>query len=200
MSAADPDFVYDLIAKLKFEVYLQQDEIIREGTVGNNMFFINSGTVQVFITQNMARIIVYLQVTTKSHMKPRYLSEGEHFGEICLFVSNLKRTASIVATTSVSVYTLNAEDFNETLKWYPRFESSIRRLVRTLGPATFSDTWSFGHLVLLLFEHLVLWNTLVLHGWGHRLKGLEHGTLGYYQLIYKLPFINHFKVLISFFK
>ena len=46
----------------------------------------------------MARIIVYLQVTTKSHMKPRYLSEGEHFGEICLFVSNLKRTASIVAT------------------------------------------------------------------------------------------------------
>lgn len=47
LSAADPDFVYDLIAKLKFEVYLQEDEIIKEGSVGNNMFFINSGTVQV---------------------------------------------------------------------------------------------------------------------------------------------------------
>ena len=89
---ADPDFVSDLISKLKFEVYLQGDEIIKEGSVGSTMYFINSGTVQV---------------CTKNLMKPRYLSEGEHFGEICLFVSNLKRTASIVATTNVAVYTLS---------------------------------------------------------------------------------------------
>ena len=119
MNAADTDFVSDLIAKLKFEVYLQADEIIREGSVGSHMYFINSGTVQV---------------TTKNGMKPRYLSgtlnsdsknrgitvkyfhevkfvisEGEHFGEICLFVSNLKRTASIIATTNVSVYILRNE-------------------------------------------------------------------------------------------
>ena len=37
------------------------------------------------------------------------ISEGEHFGEICLFVSNLKRTASIIATTNVSVYILRNE-------------------------------------------------------------------------------------------
>ena len=59
LNAADTDFVSDLIAKLKFEVYLQADEIIREGSVGSHMYFINSGTVQV---------------TTKNGMKPRYLS------------------------------------------------------------------------------------------------------------------------------
>ena len=32
LNAADTDFVSDLIAKLKFEVYLQADEIIREGS------------------------------------------------------------------------------------------------------------------------------------------------------------------------
>ena len=82
----------DLISRLKFEVYLPKDEIIKDGTVGSTMYFINSGTVQV---------------CTKNTLKPRYLSEGEHFGEICLFVNNLKRTASIVATTNVAVYTLS---------------------------------------------------------------------------------------------
>jgi len=113
LNAADTDFVSDLIAKLKFEVYLQADEIIREGSVGSHMYFINSGTVQV---------------TTKNGMKPRYLSEGEHFGEICLFVSNLKRTASIIATTNVSVYILSADDFNQTLKWYPSEKVEMQRV------------------------------------------------------------------------
>jgi len=113
LSTADPDFVSDLIAKLKFEVYLQGDEIIKEGTVGTTMYFVNSGTVQV---------------STKSQIKPRYLSEGEHFGEICLFVSNLKRTASICATTHVAVYTLEASDFNATLKWYPSEKVEMQRV------------------------------------------------------------------------
>merc|ERR1712106_255753 len=113
LSTADPDFVSDLIAKLKFEVYLQGDEIIKEGTVGTTMYFVNSGTVQV---------------STKSQIKPRYLSEGEHFGEICLFVSNLKRTASIQATTHVAVYTLEASDFNQTLKWYPSEKVEMQRV------------------------------------------------------------------------
>merc|ERR1712168_918688 len=121
LNAADTDFVSDLIAKLKFEVYLQADEIIREGSVGSHMYFINSGTVQV---------------TTKNGMKPRYLSgtldsdsiKGEHFGEICLFVSNLKRTASIIATTNVSVYILSADDFNQTLKWYPSEKVEMQRV------------------------------------------------------------------------
>lgn len=113
LNVADTDFVSDLISKLKFEVYLQADEIIREGSVGSHMYFINSGTVQV---------------TTKNGMKPRYLSEGEHFGEICLFVSNLKRTASIISTTNVSVYILSADDFNQTLKWYPSEKVEMQRV------------------------------------------------------------------------
>merc|ERR1712106_633298 len=113
LASADSDFVSDLIGKLKFEVYLQGHEIIKEGSVGTTMYFVSSGTVQV---------------STKSQIKPRYLSEGEHFGEICLFVSNLKRTASIQATTHVAVYTLEASDFNQTLKWYPSEKVEMQRV------------------------------------------------------------------------
>ena len=121
LNAADTDFVSDLIAKLKFEVYLQADEIIREGSVGSHMYFINSGTVQVTTKNGMKPRYLSGTINSQpffgpqnwSHLKFRFLksviSEGEHFGEICLFVSNLKRTASIIATTNVSVYILRNE-------------------------------------------------------------------------------------------
>lgn len=113
LATADADFVSDLISTLKEEVYLLGDKIIEEGHIGSQMYFIKQGSVSV---------------TTQSQMRPRMLSEGEHFGEICLFVSNLKRTATVIATTNVYVYTLAANDFNETLRWYPSEKVEMQRV------------------------------------------------------------------------
>jgi len=77
------------------------------------MYFISQGSVAV---------------STKMQMRPRILSEGEHFGEICLFVSNLKRTATVVAQTNAYVYTLAADDFNSTLRWYPSEKVEMQRV------------------------------------------------------------------------
>ena len=46
-SRADPEFVASLVRRLKFEMYLYNDEIIREGTVGKKMYFISRGTVRI---------------------------------------------------------------------------------------------------------------------------------------------------------
>jgi len=113
LATADPDFVSDLISCLNVEVYLQGDKIIEEGCIGNQMYFISQGSVAV---------------STKMQMRPRILSEGEHFGEICLFVSNLKRTATVVAQTNAYVYTLAADDFNSTLRWYPSEKVEMQRV------------------------------------------------------------------------
>lgn len=113
LATADPDFVSDLISSLNVEVYLQGDKIIEEGCIGNQMYFISQGTVAV---------------STRMQMRPRILSEGEHFGEICLFVSNLKRTATVVAQTNAYVYTLAADDFNNTLRWYPSEKVEMQRV------------------------------------------------------------------------
>jgi len=77
------------------------------------MYFISQGSVQV---------------KTKKTGKPIVLSEGDHFGEICLFAPNLRRTASIVGQHTVHVYTLSSSDFNDALKWYPGEKIEIQKV------------------------------------------------------------------------
>ena len=49
-SKADPEFVATLVRKLKFEMYLYNDEIIREGTIGKKMYFISKVGLEAIIT------------------------------------------------------------------------------------------------------------------------------------------------------
>ena len=44
---ASDDFVETVIENLKFEMYLTDDEIIKEGTFGQKMYFISRGTVKI---------------------------------------------------------------------------------------------------------------------------------------------------------
>ena len=46
-SDADPEFVSAIITKLEFEVYLEDDIIIREGEMGTEMYFLKTGVVSV---------------------------------------------------------------------------------------------------------------------------------------------------------
>ncbi|KAG5856380.1 hypothetical protein ANANG_G00007370 [Anguilla anguilla] len=65
---ADPNFVTAVLTKLRFEVFQPADFIIREGTVGRKMYFIQHGRVSVLTRGN----------------KETKLSDGSYFGEICL--------------------------------------------------------------------------------------------------------------------
>ena len=64
-SNADPSFVSDVVTKLKFEVFQPGDIIIREGTIGNKMYFIQEGVVDIIKSNN--------EVLTT-------LSDGSYFG------------------------------------------------------------------------------------------------------------------------
>lgn len=44
---ADPNFVTAMLTKLRFEVFQPGDYIIREGTIGKKMYFIQHGVVSV---------------------------------------------------------------------------------------------------------------------------------------------------------
>lgn len=61
---ADPNFVTAVLTKLKFEVFQPNDFIIREGTVGRKMYFIQHGRVSVLTRGN----------------KETKLSDGSYFG------------------------------------------------------------------------------------------------------------------------
>lgn len=61
---ADPNFVTSMLTKLRFEVFQPGDYIIREGTIGKKMYFIQHGVVSV-LTKNS---------------KDTKLSDGSYFG------------------------------------------------------------------------------------------------------------------------
>uniref|UniRef100_A0A674IWB6 Hyperpolarization activated cyclic nucleotide gated potassium and sodium channel 2 n=1 Tax=Terrapene triunguis TaxID=2587831 RepID=A0A674IWB6_9SAUR len=126
---ADPNFVTAMLTKLKFEVFQPGDYIIREGTIGKKMYFIQHGVVSVLTKGN----------------KEMKLSDGSYFGEICLLTRG-RRTASVRADTYCRLYSLSVDNFNEVLEEHPMmrraFETvAIDRLDRigTGGQGRWSD-------------------------------------------------------------
>ncbi|XP_067281365.1 potassium/sodium hyperpolarization-activated cyclic nucleotide-gated channel 2 isoform X2 [Pseudorasbora parva] len=115
---ADPHFVTVLLTKLRFEVFQPGDMIIREGTLGRKMYFIQHGCVSV-ITHDK---------------KEKQLNDGCYFGEICLLTRG-RRTATVRADTYCRLYSLSVDSFNEVLEENPlmrrAFESvAVDRLDR----------------------------------------------------------------------
>uniref|UniRef100_A0AAY4A7U9 Cyclic nucleotide-binding domain-containing protein n=1 Tax=Denticeps clupeoides TaxID=299321 RepID=A0AAY4A7U9_9TELE len=109
---ADPNFVTAVLTKLKFEVFQPVDFIIREGTVGRKMYFIQHGRVSVLTRGN----------------KETKLSDGSYFGEICLLTRG-RRTASVRADTYCRLYSLSVDSFNEVLEEHPM----MRRAFETVA-------------------------------------------------------------------
>ena len=62
---ADPQFVSEVISKLSFEVFQTGNFIIREGTMGTKMYFIQEGIVDII---------------TKDGEVATSLSDGSYFG------------------------------------------------------------------------------------------------------------------------
>ncbi|KAM8889986.1 potassium/sodium hyperpolarization-activated cyclic nucleotide-gated channel 1 [Synchiropus splendidus] len=109
---ADPNFVTAMLTKLRFEVFQPLDYIIREGTIGKKMYFIQHGVVSVLTKGNIS-------------MK---LMDGSYFGEICLLTRG-RRTASVRADTYCRLYSLSVDNFNEVLEEYPM----MRRAFETVA-------------------------------------------------------------------
>ncbi|XP_077451915.1 potassium/sodium hyperpolarization-activated cyclic nucleotide-gated channel 3-like [Stigmatopora argus] len=109
---ADPNFVTSMLTKLRFEVFQPGDYIIREGTIGKKMYFIQHGVVSVL---------------TKNSQDTK-LSDGSYFGEICLLTRG-RRTASVRAENYCRLYSLSVDNFNEVLEEYPM----MRRAFETVA-------------------------------------------------------------------
>ncbi|EOB03013.1 Potassium/sodium hyperpolarization-activated cyclic nucleotide-gated channel 4, partial [Anas platyrhynchos] len=106
---ADPNFVTSMLTKLRFEVFQPGDYIIREGTIGKKMYFIQHGVVSVLTKGN----------------KETKLADGSYFGEICLLTRG-RRTAT---DTYCRLYSLSVDNFNEVLEEYPM----MRRAFETVA-------------------------------------------------------------------
>lgn len=101
-----------ILTKLKFEVFLTGEYIIRQGTIGNKMYFVQRGTVAVLDNDN--------QIKTR-------LGKGSHFGEICL-LSESRRTASIRTETICDLFSLSKQHLQSILKEYPDMQGALEAI------------------------------------------------------------------------
>ncbi|XP_072179519.1 potassium/sodium hyperpolarization-activated cyclic nucleotide-gated channel 4-like isoform X1 [Diadema setosum] len=113
LKEADPDFAFDVVEKLTFEVFLEGDIIIKAGSLGGAMYFIEHGTVEVWVDDRVVN----------------RLSDGDHFGEISLLIDE-RRVASIVAATTCDVFCLSREDFSKVLKAYPEMGARMAEIAQ----------------------------------------------------------------------
>ena len=111
---ADPAFVSAVVSKLQFEVYQPGDTVIQEGTLGYKMYFIQTGSVDVIISDGTC---------------VAQLAEGSYFGEICL-LAKLRRTATIKAETFCNMYSLDQADFSQVLNEFPQMRETMESVAR----------------------------------------------------------------------
>ncbi|XP_077799291.1 potassium/sodium hyperpolarization-activated cyclic nucleotide-gated channel 3 isoform X3 [Macaca mulatta] len=117
---ADPSFVTAVLTKLRFEVFQPGDLVVREGSMGRKMYFIQHGLLSV-----LAR-----------GARDTRLTDGSYFGEICLLTRG-RRTASVRADTYCRLYSLSVDHFNAVLEEFPMmrraFETVAMDRLRRIG-------------------------------------------------------------------
>lgn len=108
---ADPNLIKEIVLCLKPCIYTPGDAICTFGEIGDNMFFINKGTVQV-LSQNEQQVYAALK-------------DGDFFGEIALLLKQ-PRNATIRATDYCDLYSLDKDLFDKAISNYPDFEKNIK--------------------------------------------------------------------------
>eukprot|EP00794_Sanderia_malayensis_P003390 gene3391-3880_t len=110
---ASAEFLDQLVILLQFEVYLPGDLICKRGRKGDRMYFIEHGVVEVLAVDDSVAA---------------QLSKGSHFGEICILSKDVRRTATVRASTKCDVYALTREHYNIVVEEYPEMRETMKRL------------------------------------------------------------------------
>eukprot|EP01006_Ploeotia_vitrea_P017570 TRINITY_DN48773_c0_g1_i1.p1 TRINITY_DN48773_c0_g1~~TRINITY_DN48773_c0_g1_i1.p1 ORF type:complete len:542 (+),score=56.35 TRINITY_DN48773_c0_g1_i1:27-1652(+) len=110
----DTEFINEIVKCLKPRVCLPNSFVVRKGEVGNEMFFISRGELNVVSDDDK---VVFT------------LKDGGFFGEIALLYDT-KRTASIVARTYCDMFVLTKDDFKKVMKKFPQQSDGIKTIAK----------------------------------------------------------------------
>ncbi|XP_061709209.1 potassium/sodium hyperpolarization-activated cyclic nucleotide-gated channel 1-like [Cydia pomonella] len=112
-----------IIFRLKQEVFIPGQEVIKRGHLVESMYFIYYGTV-VFIDEHGREI--------------QHLNDGAHFGEAALLRPNEPAPTTVTALEMSEIYTLTNADFTACVQLYPQIQQRLtenhRRSVLRIFP------------------------------------------------------------------
>ncbi len=110
---ADDTFLRELVLHLEPQVSVPGEIILRRGLIGDQIYFINKGIVDVFASDDETVIAT--------------LRDGDFFGEMALLASR-PRANTVVAVDYCNLYTLEREKFDQVLDDFPEFAAEVRRV------------------------------------------------------------------------
>lgn len=109
------EFIRELVVELRPVVYTPGDYVFRRGELGDRMYFISKGKVEILSEDDSEVRAV--------------LSEGEFFGEMALLFHQ-PRVASVRALDYCDLYYLDRSTFDRVLGRYPEFKKKVTELAR----------------------------------------------------------------------
>lgn len=89
--------------------------IVSQGTLGEEMFLLKSGTVKVSV----------FDPETEKEVTLRFQSAGTCFGEGSLWMEKARRTTTVTSVDFCQLYVLTGRDLEETLVKFPEFKPVI---------------------------------------------------------------------------
>ena len=112
-AGASDDFIRSIAVKMHPRIYLPDDYIIRASEIGDEMYFISRGKVEVISPDGST---IYAT-----------LSGGDFFGEMALLYDQ-PRTANVRSVSYCDLYTLNKNDFKSILALHPEVAERIKSI------------------------------------------------------------------------
>ncbi|XP_075535451.1 potassium/sodium hyperpolarization-activated cyclic nucleotide-gated channel 1-like [Dermacentor variabilis] len=100
---AEPDFLRDLVARMKIEFFIPNEVVAAAGTMGDRLYLLQSGS---------AHVVDAAGITVATVMP------GDRFGEVCLLHDTL-RLRTVIADRYCHFFSLTRADFNEVLARHP---------------------------------------------------------------------------------
>ncbi|HVN77325.1 MAG TPA: cyclic nucleotide-binding domain-containing protein [Thermoanaerobaculaceae bacterium] len=113
-----------LLSKTTVRSFVPPEAIVREGDPGTSFFLIEEGEVEVRTTDPSGR-----------HLLLARLGAGEFFGEVSVLTGR-PRTATIVATNSVTVIEIYRDDLDQIAAQYPEVRAVLQRFYERRAQAT----------------------------------------------------------------
>lgn len=108
----EPIEVLSIIQRLKTNIYMPGDKIIREGEKGQEMYFITEGTCEVVIKRADKNVLFNL-------------TKRQYFGEIAL-ISNSTRTSDVNALEFCILEMFSKKDYLTLQEEYPGIKKRLR--------------------------------------------------------------------------
>jgi voltage-gated potassium channel len=102
-----------LLMALEPQIFAPDGYIVREGEVGNGIYFISRGTVE--ITSQEGR---------ETHGT---LESGDYFGDLSLLLGE-RRTASVKSLTYCDVFLLARDQFERIKREYSEFRDTLKKI------------------------------------------------------------------------